>query len=124
MTECINCGGNGFIRQSDQTFQPCPLCIVPDITDVVAVENKRTQVLSEASRLINGDRAETHGSAADTFKTISEMWSAYLKTKVTPTDVAQMMVLLKVVRGQANNKHVDDFVVQAGYSALGFVVAV
>ena len=97
--------------------------MVPDITDVVAVENKRTQVLSEASRLINGDRAETHGSAKETFKTISEMWSAYLKTKVTPTDVAQMMVLLKVVRGQANNKHLDNFVDQAGYSALGFEVA-
>jgi arginine repressor len=51
------------------------------------------------------------------------MWSAYLSTEVTPTDVAQMMVLLKVVRGQANNKHLDNFVDQAGYSALGFEVA-
>jgi len=122
MTECLNCHGNGFIRQSDQTFQPCPLCIVPDITDVV-VENKRTQVLSEASRLINGDRAETHGSAKETFNKIAKMWSAYLSTEVTSTDVAQMMVLLKVVRGQANNKHLDNFVDQAGYSALGYEVA-
>lgn len=83
----------------------------------------RSEVLSIAERLVNGDRDQTHGQPAITFNRISELWSVYLGVTVTPADVCAMMVLFKIGRIIANKQHADSWVDVAGYAACGAEVA-
>ena len=55
----------------------------------------RSEVLKTADDLINGDRQNDYGEAADSFKAIGQLWSAYLGVDVAPHDVAMMMVMLR-----------------------------
>lgn len=56
---------------------------------------RRDQILDTAKTIINGEREGTYGKAENSFASIGALWSAYLKHEVTPTDVANMMVLMK-----------------------------
>lgn len=81
-------------------------------------------LLSEAYKLINGERQDDYGNPEDSFAFIAKLWTAYLENAccsadgflrfIKPSDVANMMILLKIARG---NKH-DNFVDICGYSAL------
>ena len=76
-------------------------------------------ILEEAQRLIHGDRAKDYGDVTENFTRIADMWGAYLgqSDMLTPHDVAQMMILVKVAR-QAGGYHRDSNVDIAGYAAL------
>ena len=80
--------------------------------------NKRTEILETAKHLVNGDRQDDYGDAAESFKAIAEMWSAYLGVDVSGRDVCNMMALLKIARLR-NGPHDDSSVDGAGYLALG-----
>lgn len=84
--------------------------------------NKRTQVLAEADKLINGDRQEQYGTPKANFGRISAMWTAYLGVDISPDDVAVCMALLKACR-LSNEKHWDSFVDGAAYFALAAELA-
>jgi len=79
------------------------------------------EVLSRAKHIIEGGRSK-HG-AENSFGLIAKLWSSYLQEAVslpiniTPADVAQLMVLLKVARSVCGGFNPDNFVDQAGYSA-------
>lgn len=88
-------------------------------------------ILVEAGRIIGTERGNQHGGAEDSFKMIGDMWSAYINNaisfregydpgiKLTPFDVAQMMVQLKQARAVFGDpKNVDNFYDAAGYTAL------
>lgn len=88
-----------------------------------------TGVLVEAARTVGYKRPGVHGSAENSFQMIAEMWELYLRHQmiakntvelvITPTDVSQMMSLLKKARfvyGDAQNP--DNFVDDAGYTSL------
>lgn len=77
----------------------------------------RSEILAEAEKLINGDRAAAYGDAESSFRRIAELWSVYLSTDIRPRDVALMMVLLKVSRA-AGRTASDDLIDVAGYAAL------
>jgi len=79
---------------------------------------KRTEILTEADNLINGDRQKDYGTPQENFGAIAAMWSAYLGHDVSPTDVCHLMVLLKIARLR-NGPHVDSSVDACGYTALG-----
>lgn len=79
--------------------------------------NKRTEILNEASTLINGDRQADYGPPHENFGRIADMWTAYLGHRVLSSDVAVMMALLKASR-IANNNKPDSFVDGAAYFAL------
>lgn len=79
----------------------------------------RDYVLYEARRLINGDRAEVYGDAATEFQKVALAWSAVFGWQVTPEQVPQAMVLLKMIRLQNRPTHVDSWIDMAGYTALG-----
>jgi len=81
-------------------------------------DNVRTQVLKEASHLINGQRASDYGDASENFGCIAAMWAAYLGYPVSASDVCRMMAILKIARLR-NGKHRDSSVDGAGYLALG-----
>ena len=80
-----------------------------------------SETLAAAGHIIEGRRSK-HG-AENSFSLIAKLWSSYLQEamslpgNITPTDVAQLMVLLKVARSVCGDYNPDNFVDQAGYSA-------
>jgi hypothetical protein len=50
---------------------------------------------------MNGDRMRTHGNPQDTLARIAQMWTGYLGKDIHPTDVAQMMVMVKQARSRS-----------------------
>lgn len=89
----------------------------------------RREVLEEAADLIDGDRNETYGTPTQNFTNISELWSTRFRHKLkdgevlTPADVADAMILLKVARNIAQVKR-DNYVDLAGYAACGYETTV
>ena len=79
----------------------------------------RKVVLEEAARLISEDRNIDYGDPMKNFRAISEMWSAYTDVKITPHDVAVMMILVKVARLSSSPRKQDSWIDIAGYAALG-----
>jgi hypothetical protein len=80
---------------------------------------KRDEILAKAGELINGDRKEDYGDAYLNHMRIAEFWNNYLdhEIKLTPTDVAMMMMLVKIARCIHSYKD-DSFVDICGYAAL------
>lgn len=74
-------------------------------------------VLKQAEEVINGPRREAYGDAVESFKKIASMWSVVFKTEVTPRQVAQAMICLKVAR-DVNKAAEDNLVDIIGYAAL------
>ena len=81
----------------------------------------RGQVLSDASRVINGERQDTYGNPEDSFVRIASLWNWWLSQKgsgiVVSRDVAMMMALMKIAR-EANGHKADNIVDACGYLAL------
>lgn len=78
---------------------------------------KREEILKKASEAISGERDEHYGSPEDNFGRIADYWSVYLNNTLTQTDVANMMILLKVARAMNDASHEDNWVDIAGYAA-------
>lgn len=76
------------------------------------------------------DRGLNYGKPEDNFQRIATLWNAHLENRglrsdwaLTPADVAQMMILLKIARLEHQPKHQDSVVDIAGYAAcLGEIV--
>jgi hypothetical protein len=91
--------------------------------DQTADQNTARYVLERAAALVSGDRAADHGPARKTHQNIADLWNTYLGYKGTdielrPSDVAMMMVLLKVARTMTGRFNPDDYVDMAGYAGL------
>lgn len=78
----------------------------------------RKELLEEAGRTIAGPRQEEYGDARQSFDLIAALWSAYTGARITGSDVAGMMVLLKVSRTRTSPEKLDSWLDIAGYSAL------
>ncbi len=72
------------------------------------------KLTSDAIAAIHGPRAETHGDFGDTLTRIAQMWTAYLKTDITPGDAAKMLVLMKLARSR-NRYNRDHYLDSIGY---------
>lgn len=90
----------------------------------------RGPILDEAKRLVREDRAADYGNALDSFTSIAELWSHYIRTKyqldidLSPEDVGMLMVLLKVSRvATTSTFKLDNYVDMAGYAALAAELA-
>lgn len=79
---------------------------------------KREEILEMAKILVCGARAEDYGDAKDNFNSIAMLWTEYTGHMVTPTDVAMMMILLKIARMKTGTFKEDTFIDIAGYAAL------
>ncbi len=84
--------------------------------------NVRTDVLTDAEHLINGDRNNQYGPPSQDFDRTALMWTTYLsgRTILEAHDVAAMMILLKLSRIAWSPNNRDSWVDIAGYSACGF----
>lgn len=90
----------------------------------------RGQILSEADRIVHTDRNAQYGDPEDNFQVIANYWAVYLESKyglngspVDATDVASMMVLMKMARIATSPEQEDHWVDIAGYAACGGEVA-
>lgn len=82
-------------------------------------QNVRSDILSTAEVLVNGDRNAQYGDPKQDFARTAQMWSAYLGIEVAPHDVAAMMGLLKISRIRWSPNKKDHWVDGAGYFACG-----
>lgn len=79
-------------------------------------------VLEEANRIIYGDREKTYGHPSKNFDATAALWNGYVQAKYgvrevhfNATDVAHMMILLKMARELHMHKR-DNIVDMAGYA--------
>lgn len=79
---------------------------------------QRGKILEEAKIIVCQEREEKYGGMQDNFEMIANLWTAYMKQKIEPEDVAMMMILLKVARSKGGGCR-DNFVDIAGYAACG-----
>lgn len=77
----------------------------------------RKECLDEAKLCVCCDRESQYGKPENNFKLISYLWSDYVGEDITPQDVANMMILLKIARAKAGNFKNDNYIDIAGYSA-------
>lgn len=82
---------------------------------------------AEATRLVGGPRAATHGDKTLNFQNIAELWNGYwrikcrvnderLSTPFTAHDVGCMMELFKIARRFSGSFNADDYIDAAGYA--------
>jgi hypothetical protein len=95
---------------------------------VVAMSKDAESILTEALKVTGGDRQENYGHPLANHVRIAELWNGYLVAKsvtpdgsrdnrismLTPSDVAAMMVLLKIARNMHKPKR-DNLTDAAGY---------
>ena len=79
---------------------------------------KREDILRQAEKLINGDRAKDYGDAYVNHKRIADMWSVVFGKEVTVRQVILCMIAMKVARLVHDSKE-DSWVDVCGYAALG-----
>lgn len=81
-------------------------------------------LLQQAHEVIYGDREQTYGDPAKNLRTIAAYWSVHLSSTtgenivLTPEDVCEMMILLKVARLANTPNHKDSLLDIAGYAGL------
>lgn len=87
----------------------------------------RKELLSKAIEVTEGARQQHYGSPEDNFKNIADLWQLYLSQRfenadepeIKTTDVAIMMLLMKVARLVNDPHHDDSWLDIAGYAACG-----
>lgn len=86
-----------------------------------------SRICGKAASLVGGDRAKTHGDKTENHQNIADLWNAYLGealiARLTPTDVALMMALLKIARTKSGTFNPDDFIDMAGYAGVAGEIA-
>lgn len=86
----------------------------------------RGAVLREAEKLITGDRNKTYGSPVENFDVTAALWTQQLGHKLkagesfTATDVALLMIQLKMARLRTSPGTRDHYVDISGYAACGW----
>ena len=83
----------------------------------------RQAVLLVAEKVITGERADSYGDPENNFDAIARLWTEYLGTSITSTEVAGMMILLKLARSRTSPGEIDHYVDMAGYAALMWEVS-
>jgi predicted NUDIX family NTP pyrophosphohydrolase len=84
----------------------------------VLVSSIRREILREAAKAVDGDRQDAYGNPEDNLGRIARLWAAFLNIDISTTDVASMMILLKIAR-ETNMHRYDNWVDIAGYAACG-----
>lgn len=123
---CTKCGHEGpFSLRSDLEAKGAWNGCVDVMEYQKAKPTTRKTILDAAEKCVCNDRQDQYGKPEDSFSAIADLWTAYLDIgrEITPVDVAQMMILLKVGRAKENPKHQDNWVDMAGYAACAGEIA-
>ena len=84
-------------------------------------------ILEEAIALINGNRAEDYGDAQSNFQHMADLVNPIIRKadgKLSASDMALVMIQVKIARLQETPDHEDSWTDIAGYAALGAQVAI
>ena len=76
------------------------------------------EFLTEAIKLIGGDRQRDYGDKVVNHNNIARLWSAYLDIPIQAHDVAILMALLKIARTKLGAVSKDTYVDMSAYSAI------
>jgi hypothetical protein len=79
---------------------------------------KKTNEWLEQIAGIVTSRGSDYGSAATNHRRISELWSGYLDTYISPEQAAMCMLLVKVSRLSENSQHADSLDDIVGYACV------
>ena len=74
-------------------------------------------ILSEAERIVNGDRQADYSDPVENFKHISAIASAILKKELTAEDCVVVLMAVKLARENYRHKR-DNLVDLAGYTEI------
>jgi hypothetical protein len=88
----------------------------------IMTTSPREQMLDEAKAIVTRSRAQQYAPPGQDFKNIADIWSVLLKVRVSPEQVAQCMVALKLCRLIHTPAHEDNWTDIAGYAACGYEV--
>jgi len=87
----------------------------------------RKELLDAAAICITKDRAATHGDAENNFAAIAGGWNWWMAIRqegaLTAHDVAMMMSIFKTARTASNAAHIDNYIDNAGYTAIAGDIA-
>ncbi len=78
----------------------------------------RGKILDEAKRLTATDRNEIYGDPYTNHKRIADLWSVYLETEISPSQVALCLSLVKIARLIESPNHLDSYIDLAASSAI------
>ena len=84
------------------------------IDGIIEPPIKDESILSEAERIVNGDRQADYSDPVANFKHISAIASAISKEELSPTTCAIVMIAVKLARENYKHKR-DNLVDLAGY---------
>ena len=90
-------------------------------------EFEALDVLEEAKDLIYGQRANDYGDAQSNFQRMADLVNPIIKKadgNLTATDMALVMIQVKIARLQETPDHEDSWIDIAGYAALGAQIAI
>lgn len=83
------------------------------------------KLLTTAAEIVEGSRQQTHGKKERSFETIAAFWNVYMRRRditrmrlLEGSDVAAMMMLLKLARAIEGEPNADHWVDMAGYAGL------
>ena len=78
----------------------------------------RGKILDEAKRLTASDRQDVYGDPNENHQRIADLWSVYLETEISPSQVALCLSLVKIARLIESPNHLDSYIDLAAYSAI------
>jgi|DEB0MinimDraft_3_1074331.scaffolds.fasta_scaffold47685_1 hypothetical protein len=81
----------------------------------------RYKLLQRAADTVT-TRGTNYGTPESNFERIAVLWTCILGVEIKSTQVAQMMVALKLARLCEDDSHIDSWVDIAGYAACGFEI--
>lgn len=84
----------------------------------VSKEMKSGKILDEAKRLTATDRQDIYGDPYINHKRIADLWSVYLETEISPSQVALCLCLVKIARLIETPDHLDSIIDLAAYTAI------
>ena len=111
------CGHSWKVFWNRYSQDECPKCGLY-YYPVGEKKMTREEILKEAEKLINGERAADYGDAKENFQHIADMWSIFLGQRITRQQVAACMILVKTARLMKSDKE-DSWLDICGYAALG-----
>ena len=79
---------------------------------------KKTEDLLDEVRLTLSDRGHIYGNASLNHRRISELWSGYFDSYISPEQVAMAMLLVKVSRLSQSSDHEDSLKDLLGYGLI------
>jgi len=79
---------------------------------------KRTEELLDHVQSTVVQRGSVYGSPTINHRRISELWSGYLDTYISPEQVAMCMLLVKVARLSQSSDHEDSLTDLIGYGII------